>query len=215
MFWIKSNNLKTKNDYLYLRETVYIRDKRSLKRIPRKLGNGDATKNRGKYSKKKDIYCGRIYNIELKQINTFNEYLEIIKKQQTDFLEYKLNSSFDKILYDFVDYLLHIYNIEKEDFFSNKKKAYFTGNGFLCKETIDYILRFKLKVGNSNEKKDFERFALRCIDCAIFDEEIISVLYMKLNHASKKQEEEIIKIEKGNYSNYQEFMKNQYNNSNN
>lgn len=213
MFWIKSNNLKTKNDYLYLRETIYIRDKRSLKRLPRKLGNGDATKNRGKYSKKKDIYCGRIYNAEIKHLETFKDYYINLKNEEEDFLDYKLNSSFDKILFDFVNYLLYVYNIDKEDFFSNKKKVYFTGSGFLSKETIDYILRFKLKKGNFNEKNDFERFALRCIDCAIYDDEIISVLYMKLNQASKKQEEEIISIEKGKYSNYQDFMKNQYNNN--
>ena len=214
MFWIKSNNLKTKNDYLYLRETIYIRDGRTLKRIPRKLGNGDATKNRGKYSKKKDIYCGRIYNVEIIHLDTFKDYLEKIKKEKEEFLDYKLNSSFDKILYDFVDYLLYIYDLEKESFFSKKKKVYFTGNGFLCKETIDYILRFKIRQINSNEKTDFERFALRCIDSGVYDEEIISVLYMKLSHANKKQEEEISPIEKGKYSNYEEFMKNQYNNQN-
>lgn len=213
MFWIKTNNLKTKNDYLYLRETIYIRDKRSLKRIPRKLGNGDATKNRGKYSKKKDIYCGRIYNIEIKYIITFRNYLEEIKNYTQDFLEYKLNSSFDKILYDFIDYLIYIYEIEKDEFFGTKKKVYFTGNGFFCKETVDYILRFVVKKGSFDNKKELERFALRCQDSGIYDEEIISILYMKLNQLIKEEEEKII-IKKEKYSNYGEFMKNQYNNNN-
>ena len=211
MFWIKSNNLKTKNDYLYLRETVYIRDKRSLKRSPRKLGDGKATKNRGKYSKKKDTYCGKITEVQVKKLLTFENYIIQNQKEYSDFLEYKLNSSFDKVLTDFINYLLYIYEIDKDDFYGIKKKVFFTGTGYLCKETINRILNFNIK-NIKNEKTELERFANRCEDAGIYDEEIISILYMKINDATKKTKkiEEIPEIKKEKYSNYQEFMKTQY-----
>lgn len=209
MFWIRKANFKEKKGYLYLRETIYERDRRTLKRIPKKNGDGSATKERGKYSKKKDIYCGKIREAEPKHLITFNSYME---KVHEDFLEYKMNRSFDGIIDDFINYLLYIHEIDKEEFFDKKKKVvYYIGNGFLSKETIDYLKRFNLRNESENE---LERFSNRCQDIGIYDEDIIGTLYMKLseqnNILSKTEIEVNPKIEKKEYNKYRDFMKEQY-----
>ena len=83
MLWEKKNikNPETRG-YLYLRETIYVRDKRTHKRKPKKLGSGSGYKERGKYSKKKDIYCGKIVECSMKKFINFRDY---IKKPDEEF----------------------------------------------------------------------------------------------------------------------------------
>ena len=177
MFWIKKSNFKQKNGYLYLRETVYIRDGRTLKRTPRKLGDRTTTNQRGKYSKKKDIYCGKVVEITPQIILTFSEF--ILNKRKKEFLEYKVHASFDRLLDDFVSYVLKIHKIKKKDFYSKKKQAYQIANGFFCPQTLDYVRRFIVK-GNADSHTEIERFANRCQDASIYDENVIMSLYSKL-----------------------------------
>lgn len=163
--------------YLYIRETYYKRDKRTLKK---KIGKGDgsATKKRGRYSKKKDIYCGKIIELNTNKMVSFRNYQKEHIKE--DFLEYKYNNDFDVILNDFIKYLFFLYDIDKNFLEIDKKIAYsLSSGGYLSKETINYLKKFKL---NSNffSKYEIERFVNRCLDTGIFDEEIIMTLYLKL-----------------------------------
>jgi len=181
----KYNTLSNKRGYLYLRETIYKRDRRTLKRKPSKLCDGSATKERGKYSIKIDTYCGKIFEKELKYIETFNDY--ILKKHTNlnknnldfDYLKYKLTSSFDKLLDDFIEYLFYIYEIDKNIFYNKKKITYAINNGYLSKETIFWLRKFRIN-GNYQNKKEIKRFTYRCNDIGIYDEEIIQTLYLKL-----------------------------------
>lgn len=172
---IESNS--NKRGYLYIRETYYKRDKRTLKR---KIGKGDgsASKKRGKYSKKKDIYCGKIIEVSTNKLVTFRQYQK--ENLSKDFLEYKFDNDFDTILDDFIFYLIFLYDLDKEMIFSEKKIAFaLSSGGYLCKPTIDFIRRFSLN-GDYTSKIEIERFANRCLDAGIFDEEMIMTLYLKL-----------------------------------
>jgi len=209
MFWIKKSKTDKNSGYLYLRETLYIRDKRSLKRKPRKLGDGSGKLNRSKYSKKIDTYCGRVFDVEPVHLDTFNSYIE--KKTNMDFLEYKLSSSFDEILADFTNYLLYLFTIDREEFYSEKKKVYFTGVGFLCKETIEWVRKFNLR-GSSENKNELERFGNRCQDMGIYDVDIIGLLFTKLSNTKDIMEEEIdvSTLETKEYANFKSFMKKEH-----
>lgn len=172
----KYNSLTKKRGYLYLRETVYVRDKRSLKRTPCKLGDGKATKQRGKYSQKIDTYCGKIEEIEIKHIITFQDYL---KKEKIEYIEFKQISNYDQIIDKFADYLIYIYEIDKELFFSKKKKVYAINNGYLCTQTIEWLRSFTIRKSYPYEK-ELQRFSYRCEDTGIFDEDIVSILFSKI-----------------------------------
>ncbi|MCA9497074.1 MAG: hypothetical protein KC589_09085 [Nanoarchaeota archaeon] len=209
MFWIKKTNFKQKDGYLYLRETIYERDKRTHIKKAKKLGSGKATSQRGKYSKKKDIYCGKVYEFEIKKYLHFKDYIE---SKAIDFLEYKINTPFDDILNDFVEYLLDIHNLNVPEFNNGKKKAYLIANGFLSKETLDWIRRFTI-MGNPENSKEIERFAIRCKDSAIFDEEIIMTLYCKLIPEmilEEIQDERMPQIKEKEFSNMMDFMREQH-----
>lgn len=209
MFWIKKTNFKQKDGYLYLRETIYERDKRSHIKKAKKLGTGKATIERGKYSKKKDIYCGKVYEYEIKKYIHFKDYIE---SKAIDFLEYKISTPFDDILEDFTEYLLNIHKLNKEDFYNGKKKAYLLANGFLCKETLEWLRKFTI-IGNPENPKEIERFAIRCKDSAIFDEEIIMTLYTKLIPEMTLEEirdEKIPQIKEKEFTDMMDFMRKEH-----
>lgn len=172
----KYNSLTKKRGYLYLRETVYVRDKRSLKRTPCKLCDGKATKQRGKYSQKIDTYCGKIEEIRIKHIITFQDYL---KKEKIEYIEFKQISNYEQIIDKFVDYLLYIYEIDKDLFFSKKKRVYAVNYGYLSTQTINWLKSFRIRKGY-NYETELERFSYRCQDTGIFDEDIISLLFSKI-----------------------------------
>ena len=177
MFREKLRANSDERGYLYIRETIYERDGRTLKRIPRKLGNGEATKNRGKYSKKIDIYCGRI--IEKKIIHFIN-FSDWINNKGLDFHIFKLNSDFNTILNEFINYILYIYEIDYLEFHeSSIKKVYALGSGFISPIVISWLKRFNIN-GNPNNLSELKRFAYRCQDCCIFDDEIVHLLYVKM-----------------------------------
>lgn len=172
----KYNSFTEKRGYLYLRETIYVRDKRSHKKLPSKLCDGSATKERGKYSQKKDTYCGKIEEIEIKHILTFEDFL---KQQKQEYTQFKIDSNYDQILDKFVDYLLYIYEIDKELFLSKKKKVYAINNGYLSKDTVEWLRRFTIRKGYSSQK-ELERFSFRCEDIGIFDDDIVSIMFSKI-----------------------------------
>lgn len=217
MFWIKKTKASNKTGYLYLRETVYVRDKRTLKKSPKKVGDRTASAKRGKYSKKKDIYCGKIIELNLKHFISFQEYVENILKKK--YLEFKINSSFESLLRDFQNFLLYIYDIKKEEFENNKKKAYYIAGGFLCKQTIEYVLKFQIN-GDPENPKEIERFSNRCKDASIFDEEIIMNLYVKMMpnvvEDVQKEIEELEKIKtKVEITSFENYMRGEHKKQNN
>jgi len=177
VLWERPSKFKDKKGYLYLRETIYVRDGRTLKRS-RNSFDGTATKERGKYSKKKDIYCGKIIEPEMKKILDFRQFIE---SKGIDYLKFKTESSFDKILDNFVEFLLEMYGLDKKNVFNSKKKqAFQISTGFLCPQTIDFVKKYSPRSQNVGNPKDLERFSNRCLDTGIFDEEVIMSLYLKL-----------------------------------
>lgn len=202
MFREKYNPFKDKRGYLYLRESIYKRDKRTYKRKPSKLGDGKATKERGKYTKKKDTYLGKIIEKELQKVISFQEFLVSTKKIKSneEFLKYKININFENLLMDFIKYLLTIYEINSEEFFNKeKKKVYQINNGFLSPLTIDWLKRFRIRP-NYSRLKELERFQYRCEDIGIFDKDIIGLLFSKLEEdqglVESEEETQINKEEK-------------------
>lgn len=214
MLWEKRSSLKQKRGYLYIRETIYERDKRTLKRKAPKLGDGSATKERWKYSKKVDIYCGKIIeDVVLKHFITFRDYIKKIKSEE--FLEYKSKVVFSELLEDFISYLLYVHEIEKEEFFEGKKAAYALSSGYLSREGIEFLRRFSLRK-NPLLSSEIERFANRCLDVGIYDDEIIMLLYMKLlpQEDTKLLEEELNEkfedLEIQSHNSFEDFIKKQH-----
>lgn len=209
MFREKYNSSSDKRGYLYLRETVYERDGRTYKRKPAKFGDGKATKNRGKYSKKKDTYLGKIEEIQLKKILTFDDYLKN-EKNINNIFEHKLNLNFDSLLDLFIEYLLFIYELEKEEFEKpKKKKVYNINEGYFSPITIDWIRRFRINSNYTNPNEMY-RFSNRCKDSGIFDEQVIESLYTKLSPIDEKllaEEEKNKEIIKLKIKNYRDFIK--------
>lgn len=209
MFREKYNSFSTKRGYLYIRESIYKRDKRTLKKKPSKLGDGTATKERGKYTIKKDTYCGKIYEINIKYILTFEDYLRKEYKD-FDFINYKTKSTFDIITDNFIDYLLYCYDLDKEEFFTGKKKVYQINSGYLSKETILWLKRFQFNK-NPYSKTESNRFFNRCLDIGIFEEEIIKLLYSKLLpddiQQEKEEDEKKLEFKRLKLNKYRDFMK--------
>lgn len=209
MFREKYNSSSDKRGYLYLRETVYERDGRTYKRKPAKFGDGKATKNRGKYSKKKDTYLGKIEEIQLKKILTFDDYLKN-EKNINNIFEHKLNLNFDSLLDLFIEYLLFIYELEKEEFEKpKKKKVYNINEGYFSPITMDWIRRFRINSNYTNPNEMY-RFSNRCKDSGIFDEQVIESLYTKLSPIDEKllaEEEKNKEIQKLKIKNYRDFIK--------
>ena len=152
-----------------------MRDGRTLKRKPKKLGDGSGAKNRGKYSVKKDIYCGKIIEKKMIKFTSFKDFLGL---DSDKYLDYRLHNEFLIVLNDFISYLLEIFDIDKEDY-ETKKQAYEVAGGYLSRITIDFLVRFIVRTG-FDEKVEIERFANRCMDCGIFDNDIIIALFTKI-----------------------------------
>ncbi len=216
MLWEKRSSLKQKRGYLYIRETIYERDKRTLKRKAPKLGDGSATKERWKYSKKVDIYCGKIIeDTPLKHLITFRQYVEQIYSQT--FLEYKTKIPFSDLLEDFISYILYVHEIDKKEFFEGKKVAYALSSGYLSREGIEFLRRFSLKK-NPLISSEIERFANRCLDIGIYDDEIIMLLYMKLlpQEDTKLLEQELSEkfeeLEIQSHNSFKDFIKTEHKN---
>ncbi len=205
MLWEKKNTKNPeKRGYLYLRETIYVRDGRTLKRKPKKLGDGSGAKNRGKYSIKKDIYCGKIIPLKMVKFNSFKDFLGL---DSDKYLDYRLHSEFGVILEDFISYLIDIFDIDRDDF-ENKKQAYEVAGGYLSLITIDFLKRFIVRVG-FDEKVEIERFANRCVDCGIFDNDVIIALFTKIapeEYTDVREELENLKKEKMDSSSHKSMM---------
>jgi len=188
MFREKLTKNLDERGYLYIRESYYERDGRTLKRKPKKLCDGSATKNRHKYSKKRDIYCGKIKEKEIEILENFEDFYSIVQNNQKEFTIFKIESTFEELLDTFIDYLLYVYKIDKQTYEKNTPKhAYALGDGFLSPIIISWLLRFNIN-GSCDNPNEIQRFTYRCQDCGIFDEEIINILYLKLVPDTKRQE---------------------------
>ena len=205
------NPLKNKNGYLYLRENIYVRDKRTLKRKPKKLGDG--TYNPNNYKKKKETYCGKIIPIiHQPKLITFQDYLK--QEHNINYLDFKLTKGFLEILNKFVKYILFIYDLDEKDFFEGKKKVYDINEKLLSRETINWLSKFEF-VNSPDNPKEMERFLNRCEAIGIFDEEIQNLLYLKITPELEKEDfeklfEEDIEIEKIKADNLKEFIGGNY-----
>lgn len=203
MFWIKLSKKDNTKEYLYLRETIYIRDKRSLIRKPRKLSKINNFSKRYIYSKKKDIYCGKIINKDIKISLSFEDFINKQKNIQ-DFLKYTLDIEFNDLIDDFISFLLYIYDIKKEVFFL-EKKVFRLQIGFFCLNTIDFLKRFRIDK-NKKEINEFKRFYNRALDVGIFEEDIISILFSKLSFVFLEETKNFTKIKKIKYTNLKNFI---------
>jgi hypothetical protein len=205
---------KSGKQYAYLIKTTYKRDKRTIKKKPSWQGDGTARKERGKYSKKKFIYLGKIKKITFKKYFDFKEYIE--EKTNLSLIEIKTNFSFKKIMEHFRDYLLKLNNLNYEEYIS-EKFAYDICGGIFCKKTFDWVLSSHI-IGNHQSNYEIKRFTKRCMKIGIFDEEIIKILYLKLvpdiekNKLKKALLEEFEELDKKKEENkkvsYDYFMKN-------
>ncbi len=203
MFREKLKSDKNQRGYLYIRDSVYLRDKRTLKKTPRKKGDGIATKERGKYSVKKDIYCGKIIEVSLKNVITFAEFL-LLQNQTIDMLK---DMSYDDIINTYIKYVLYVYQIEAMDFFSNNKQVYTVGDGYFSLLILKWFKQFSVKTYLPSIK-DFERFYYRCQDCGIFDDELIHILYLKFMPEIKQETKETKQvIQKNTYNSLTDFIK--------
>lgn len=181
--------------YLYLRVSEYKRDKRTLKRKPRHLGDGSAHKERNKHIVKKDIYLGKIHELTPSSFMSFQDYIILQLQKESDYLQYVLHASFEEIVFDFISYLQELYeipiSISKQELihssftevlnhplskktFSLKIGGFF--NIVLLKRVFDFSPLHTDEISN----RDFELFSNRCLDTGIFDEYIQMVLYLKL-----------------------------------
>ncbi|MCA9486265.1 hypothetical protein H6501_04965 [Candidatus Woesearchaeota archaeon] len=203
MLWIKRIPKYENLEYLYLRETLYKRDKRSLCRKSPRQGTGKATKERAKYTKKHDIYCGKITSPQLLHFISFEEYLS---KKQEDFTKYKLEVSFDELLDDYTDYLLYMYNLKKEDLASKPKQAYKVAGGYLCPATLQFIREFKPRQ-NLDLKTELERFSFRCEEAGISDKDIIASLFLKRFPREEQNEEGLQEEEKQKFTSLSDFIR--------
>ena len=215
MLWEKRYSLNQKRGYLYIRESHYVRDKRTLKKKPPKKGDGTAYKQRSKYTKKKDIYCGKIIDdLSPESLETFQSYIERTKNK--DFLAYKTQTSFKELLEDFSSYMLNIHNIDEENFYNGKKIAYAIGGGYFSRETINKVIEFAPK-NSFIDNKELERFANRCFDAGIYDTEVVVLLYVKKlgkdPENSRYLEENLEEnIDQKKYDNLRGFISNQHQN---
>lgn len=214
MLWEKktSKQIREKSElrgYLYLRESVYIRDKRTLQRKPKHLGDGSKHKNRNQYIKKKDTYLGKIIEISPSRYMSFQDYIISHIQKESDFLYYVLQYSFEEIFYDCISYLEEIYefdiHISKKDLklledkilrLKIKTYALKTG-GFFNIILFKRAFEFECRKENEISKVDFNNFSARCFDCGIVDEYIQIVLYSKLIHTQNLEEleEEIAQLQ--------------------
>ncbi len=227
MLWEKktSKQIKEKLEsrgYLYLRESIYSRDRRTLQRKPKHLGDGSKQKERNKYIKKKDTYLGKINEISPDFYLTFENYIISHIQKEQDFLYYVLQYKFDEIFFDYIDYIQELYTLPisiskntikyygiKEEFTNLKSKTYeLKTGGFLNIILINRAFNFECRKVSEVSSTDYNNFSARCFDCGITDEYIQIVLYSKLIHVENIQEleEEIaqLKIQKEQEKSHEE-----------
>jgi len=212
-FWVKNQG---KNHYLYWRYSVYERDKRTLKRKPRRLGDG--TFNRNKYTKRKDYYLGKLIKLDPpKKIFFFQQYL---KKQNIENLKLFLaEKSYEEIFDSYVEYIIELNEIDKEELFNkNKQIAYEMPLGYISQRLIQWVHSFEFNSKlDPTDEKELDRFAGRCEFIGISDPDIISALYQKIcpeidmEDIKKALQEEIKELEKSKlktmkYEDFKDFL---------
>lgn len=234
MLWEKKTTKQVKENssqrgYLYLRVSVYSRDKRTLKKKARYLGDGTAYKERNKHISKKDYYLGKIIEIKPNSFLSFQDYIIVQLQKEEDYLNYILHYSFEDIFFDFISYLQEVYdlsfsNLKSEIKFSSfdlllKQKiskqtlALKTGGFFnilLLKRVFDFIPKRRDEINQI----DFKFFSNRCLDAGIFDEYIQIILYIKTlnSQVSESVEEEIFQLDAESLSHriensFEDFMR--------
>lgn len=212
-FWVKNQG---KNHYLYWRYSVYERDKRTLKRKPKKLGDG--TFNQNKYIKRKDYYLGKLVQLQPPQkIFFFQEFLK--KKNITNLKLFLAEKNYDEIFNLYVEYIIELHDIDKNELFENNTKiVYETPMGYLSKRLIQWVHSFEFNPRlDPMDEKELDRFAGRCEFIGISDPDVISALYQKIcpeideEDIRKALQEEIKELEKQKlksmkYEDFKDFL---------
>lgn len=172
-------------EYLYILKKEYIRDKRTTIKKNKHLGDGTRTKERWKYTRNKEIYAGKIVQkkINMERIMTFRDYLK--ESLALDWLSFLATSNFDKLLETYVDYMLWMHEIPKEEF-ETKNLYYEIGSGFLGKKTIDELYNFIRYSEQKNERQMFG-FVLRCVDAGIEEKDIVTALFNQVRRANGEE----------------------------
>lgn len=234
MLWEKKTTKQIKENsqergYLYLRLSEYRRDKRTLKKKAKHLGDGSAYKERNKHIVKKDYYLGKIIEITPNSFLSFQDYILVQLQKENDYLNYILHNSFEEIYFDFISYLQELYNfpitISKQEIKhtsfdslllqkkSKKTYALKTGGFFniiLLKRVYDFTPQKRDEI----TQNDFNNFSNRCLDAGIFDEYIQMILYIKTLNTQIAQsvEEEIFQLDINTLQNraensFEDFMR--------
>jgi len=174
--------------YVYLKESVYVRDKRTMTRKPRKLGSGNFNQN--KYVTKKETYIGKLVKIETpKQFYLYETFL--LNRDIKDFNKFLEEIEYDALFDSYLEYLHELYNITKEDF-EKKNIVYYTDSCiYFSLKLIDWTKSFKFSPKyHHTDRKEMERFIDRCELIGIIHKQVIMALYEKL--CPKRDENEMI-----------------------
>jgi len=200
--------------YVTLRISKYIRDKRTLKKTPKKLCDGKSLKNKNKYIKKIDIHIGQIKVLpNPNKIYFFEDYLKLKKINKKEFLE---KNNYEKIFETYLEFLFELFEIKKEEVYKEKPLIVFeTALGWISSRIIEWVNSFEVHPTQFKSEKEIERFNQRMEFIGITDIEVISKLYMKIcpeiNY--KELKEEIKKLEememkKSDKKSFKEFIGN-------
>lgn len=162
-------------EYLYILRKVYKRDKRTTIKKNKYLGDGSKTLERWKFTENKEIYAGKIVKREVnyKKLKNFKNYLK--DEKNIEWLDLIINKDFFDITEAYVDYLLWMHDIPREEY-ETKNLYYEIGNGYLGKKTIEELYHFYSTPGEKNRRQMYG-FTLRCIDASIEDKDVVRSLY--------------------------------------
>lgn len=174
MLKIKKRGIK---QYLYLVKKEYIRDKRTTRKKTKHKGDGTANLERWKYTKEGPWeYVGKITPREMTKLCSFEDY---VKDQSIEFVLFLLEADFSQILNLYVDYLLCLYNIPREEY-ENKNNVYPIDGGFLCRKTMEeihnYFQETKYEVNSFRHKWNFGE---KCGQAGMTNYRVFIALYNK------------------------------------
>lgn len=164
--------------YVYLKESVYIRDKRTMTRKPRRLGSG--TFNQNKYVKKKETYIGKLVKIDKpEKFYLYEKYLE--EKGIIDSDKHISETEYGELFDSYLGYLNELYEISSEDLEKTNIVYYTDSCIYFSKKLTDWAKSFKFSPKyHHTDKKEMERFIDRCELIGIVHKGVITALYEKL-----------------------------------
>ena len=114
-------------------------------------------------------YLGRAYRFVLKNDLDFLKFLKM-----PDYVDYIKNNDKNAVINDLIEWEFFRHDVKKDEFSidlksgiiqKNRRKVVFLFNeGFMCKNTLDNLIGFKMGVENEN---DAYRFAKAFVDAGI------------------------------------------------